>query len=57
MIRVQISKLKITLTGTPKPLPDVETLQFGVVSCHNYLLIDISSICLYRIPCDRHVLL
>ena len=28
MIRVQISKL----TETPKPLPDVEMLQFGVVS-------------------------
>ena len=31
MIRVQISKLTIKLMETPKPLPDVETLQFGVV--------------------------
>ena len=32
MLRVKISKLTIKLTETPKPLPDVQKLQFGVVS-------------------------
>lgn len=32
IIRVQNSKLTIKLTNTPKPMLDVQKLQFGVVS-------------------------